>query len=246
MLSRASCRARTRIGLGEFHSPSTTTLQSTHFPTNGSHVARRAYLCSYSSNIHILRRFNKAATTATWNRSPANSRNNSSSGPRSNTPAIRREGLVDLEGKPVYPISPQRPNVPAEAVGNGTTPYQSQSNTTPDIPKRDVLLRISKEVATAISNGQPVVALETTIYTHGFPYPQNLELARNLEDIVRQNGATPATIGIVDGVAVVGLDARELKNLCSRIGDPTVMKVSRRDLPYIMGKVFSKLGLNSQ
>jgi pseudouridine-5'-phosphate glycosidase/pseudouridine kinase len=82
-----------------------------------------------------------------------------------------------------------------------------------------------------------VVALETTIYTHGFPYPDNVALAKDLEHIVYKNGAVPATIGIIDGVARVGLNTLELTALASSAGKPETMKVSRRDLPYILGMV---------
>lgn len=88
-----------------------------------------------------------------------------------------------------------------------------------------------------MESGQPVVALESTIYTHGFPNPENIALANDLESIVIKNGATPATIGILDGVAIVGLSKDELAKLASSAGKPETMKVSRRDLPYILGMV---------
>lgn len=97
--------------------------------------------------------------------------------------------------------------------------------------------RISDEVFAALKKGHPVVALETTIYTHGFPYPDNVGLALDLEKIVRNHGAVPATIGILEGVARVGLSETELTALASTAGDPATMKVSRRDLPYILGMV---------
>jgi pseudouridylate synthase / pseudouridine kinase len=84
---------------------------------------------------------------------------------------------------------------------------------------------------------KPVVALETTIYTHGFPYPDNVALALELEDIVRSNGGIPATIGILAGIARIGLSTEELVALTSTAGKPETMKVSRRDLPYIIGMV---------
>jgi len=101
---------------------------------------------------------------------------------------------------------------------------------------RDVY-RKSDEVEHALLNNQPVVALESTIYTHGFPYPDNVSLALELESIVRSNGGIPATIGILDGVARVGLSREELIALASSAGKPDTMKVSRRDLPYILGMV---------
>jgi hypothetical protein len=99
------------------------------------------------------------------------------------------------------------------------------------------LIRLSPEVKSALNNRQPVVALETTIYTHGFPYPDNTELALDLEAIVRRHGAVPATIGILDGVARVGMSSDEITALTSAAGRPETMKVSRRDLPYILGMV---------
>jgi hypothetical protein len=99
------------------------------------------------------------------------------------------------------------------------------------------LIRLSPEVSWALHHHQPVVALETTIYTHGFPYPDNTELALDLEAIVRRHGAVPATIGILDGVARVGMSSDEITALTSAAGKPETMKVSRRDLPYILGMV---------
>lgn len=99
------------------------------------------------------------------------------------------------------------------------------------------LLEISDEVRDALLMGTPVVALESTIYTHGFPYPENVALAQDLEAIVRSNGAVPATIGVVNGVACVGLTTEKLKLLTTAAGDESTMKLSRRDLPYILGMV---------
>lgn len=101
----------------------------------------------------------------------------------------------------------------------------------------DPYFRESDEVRDAIMTNKPVVALETTIYTHGFPYPDNVALALELEGIVRSNGAVPATIGILDGIARIGLSTEELIALTSSAGKPETMKVSRRDLPYIIGMV---------
>jgi hypothetical protein len=98
-------------------------------------------------------------------------------------------------------------------------------------------LRLSDEVEAAIQSNIPIVALETTIYTHGFPYPDNVALALNLESVVRRNGAIPATIGVLNGVARVGLSSEEITTLASSAGKPETMKVSRRDLPYILGMV---------
>lgn len=103
--------------------------------------------------------------------------------------------------------------------------------------RSDPYFRESVEVLDAIMTNKPVVALETTIYTHGFPYPDNVALALELEDIVRSNGGVPATIGILDGIARIGLSREELVALTSTAGKPETMKVSRRDLPYIIGMV---------
>ncbi|QIW98625.1 hypothetical protein AMS68_004143 [Peltaster fructicola] len=94
---------------------------------------------------------------------------------------------------------------------------------------------VSEEVRQAVIEQRPVVALESTIYTHGFPYPENVALASSLESIVRATGATPATIGILDGIARVGLEREELIRLAASSQDPkTLLKVSRRDLGYAL------------
>lgn len=95
--------------------------------------------------------------------------------------------------------------------------------------------QVSEEVQQAIAERRPVVALESTIYTHGFPYPDNLALASRLESLVRVNGAVPATIGILDGTARVGLGADDLIRLVSSAGQPNLLKVSRRDLGFACG-----------
>ncbi|KAK3674554.1 hypothetical protein LTR78_005640 [Recurvomyces mirabilis] len=96
--------------------------------------------------------------------------------------------------------------------------------------------QVSGEVQQAVAERRPVVALESTIYTHGFPYPDNLSLASRLESLVRVNGGVPATIGVLDGVARVGLGADELVRLVSSAGQKTMMKISRRDLGFVCGK----------
>lgn len=92
----------------------------------------------------------------------------------------------------------------------------------------DSLVQPSDEVAAALADGAPVVALESTIISHGLPRPRNLEVARELEEIVRGAGAVPATIAVLDGVARVGLDAAELERVA---GEPGLRKLGRRDLP---------------
>ncbi len=94
-------------------------------------------------------------------------------------------------------------------------------------------LDITPEVKTALEEGKPVVALESTILSHGMPYPQNLEFAAEVEKIIRAEGAVPATMAIIDGRMKVGLSAGELELMCKGKG---VVKVSRRDLPMILAE----------
>lgn len=91
-------------------------------------------------------------------------------------------------------------------------------------------IRVNEEVKKALEENRPVVALESTIISHGMPYPKNVETALNVEKIIRENGAVPATIGIIDGVGVVGMTNEEIELFGSRKG---IEKVSRRDLPVI-------------
>eukprot|EP00771_Trimastix_marina_P001038 gnl/Trimastix_PCT/2083.p1 GENE.gnl/Trimastix_PCT/2083~~gnl/Trimastix_PCT/2083.p1 ORF type:complete len:312 (+),score=92.16 gnl/Trimastix_PCT/2083:52-987(+) len=93
---------------------------------------------------------------------------------------------------------------------------------------------VSEEVSNALTEGRPVVALESTIITHGMPYPDNVRVAHEVERVVRENGAVPATVGILAGVPIVGLTAEQIDDL-GRKGH-AVTKCSRRDLPYIMTK----------
>lgn len=90
-------------------------------------------------------------------------------------------------------------------------------------------LDVAPDVATAITALRPVVALESTIITHGMPYPRNVETALAVEAVVRQNGAVPATIAVLDGRLRVGIDADEIEQLASA---KAPMKVSRRDLAF--------------
>jgi pseudouridine-5'-phosphate glycosidase len=94
-------------------------------------------------------------------------------------------------------------------------------------PAPSLPLRLSDDVAAALRTGKPVVALESTIITHGMPFPQNLETARTVEAAVRTEGAQPATIAVLDGVLHVGLTAAELERLSRAQG---VAKLSRADL----------------
>ena len=93
-------------------------------------------------------------------------------------------------------------------------------------------LEINPEVKNALENNVPVVALESTIISHGMPYPQNAETALKVESIVRENGGIPATIGIINGKLKVGLSPNEIE-LLGKEGEK-VAKVSRRDIPYIV------------
>ncbi|OAP65236.1 hypothetical protein AYL99_01208 [Fonsecaea erecta] len=109
--------------------------------------------------------------------------------------------------------------------------YQIRENSS----GRDRFFRISEEVQDALATGKPVVALETTIYTHGFPYPENVALSSHLESLVRINGGVPATIGILEGKACVGMAPEELIQLVSTAGSENTWKISRRDLGFIGG-----------
>ncbi|MBB4916691.1 pseudouridine-5'-phosphate glycosidase [Streptosporangium saharense] len=91
----------------------------------------------------------------------------------------------------------------------------------------DSVLRPSDEVAEALAQGAPVVALESTIISHGLPQPRNLEVARELEGLVREAGAVPATIAVLDGVARIGLDEDDLKRIATESG---LRKLGFRDL----------------
>ncbi|XP_062124734.1 uncharacterized protein LOC133837841 [Drosophila sulfurigaster albostrigata] len=92
---------------------------------------------------------------------------------------------------------------------------------------------VHPEIRQALSQKQPIVALESTIITHGMPVPQNVETALQVEEVVRQNGAVPATIGIIDGCIKVGLTQEELMKLAHKPREQ-VIKCSRRDLPYVV------------
>ncbi|MBK4215491.1 pseudouridine-5'-phosphate glycosidase [Paracoccus caeni] len=90
-------------------------------------------------------------------------------------------------------------------------------------------LTYSTETAEALAANRPVVALESTIITHGMPYPQNLEMARKVEQVIRDNGATPATIAVMDGQIHIGLDDAALEKL-AQTPPSEAMKLSRADL----------------
>ncbi len=93
-------------------------------------------------------------------------------------------------------------------------------------------IKINPEVQEAIKEGRPVVALESTIISHGMPYPQNVETALQVEKIVREHGGIPATIGIIDGIGIVGMTSDEIEAFGKK--GQEIPKVSRRDLATIM------------
>ncbi|MBV9270682.1 MAG: pseudouridine-5'-phosphate glycosidase [Candidatus Eremiobacteraeota bacterium] len=90
-------------------------------------------------------------------------------------------------------------------------------------------VQIASDVAAALSNERPVVALETTILSHGMPYPENLHTARAVEKVVRDEGSTPATIAVIGGVVRIGLNDEDLEHLATATN---VLKLSRADLAY--------------
>jgi pseudouridine-5'-phosphate glycosidase len=94
-------------------------------------------------------------------------------------------------------------------------------------------VRVAEEVRAAVADGRPVLALESTIFTHGLPRPRNLEVAREADARVRELGAIPATIGVVGGVPTVGMSMDEIERLSV---DDAVAKVSLRDLPIAAAK----------
>lgn len=98
-------------------------------------------------------------------------------------------------------------------------------------------LQFSPEVQAARAAGKPVVALESTIISHGMPYPQNVQTAREVEQVIRDAGAVPATIALIDGRICVGLAGDQLERLGNA---PDALKVSRRDLAYVLAE--KKLG----
>lgn len=93
-------------------------------------------------------------------------------------------------------------------------------------------MKIRKEVELAIKEGRPVVALESTIISHGMPYPRNVETALRVEQMVRDNGAIPATMGIIDGDPIIGMTPDEIEEFGKRKG---IRKVSKRDIPIVIG-----------
>ncbi|MBB6455075.1 pseudouridine-5'-phosphate glycosidase [Salirhabdus euzebyi] len=94
-----------------------------------------------------------------------------------------------------------------------------------------LMLKFSDEVREALDQKKPIVALESTIISHGMPYPENVEMASTVEEIIRQEGAVPATIAIMDGFIKIGLTPEEIERLATEKG---VVKTSIRDLPGVL------------
>ena len=94
-------------------------------------------------------------------------------------------------------------------------------------------MKINPQVLEALKNNKPVVALETTIISHGMPYPKNVETALKVEQVIREHGAIPATIGIIDGEPIVGMTPDEIELFGK---EKNILKASRRDLPVIYAK----------
>ncbi len=97
----------------------------------------------------------------------------------------------------------------------------------------DSVIHYSHEVREALSLGKPIVALESTIISHGLPRPQNLQVAREVEEIVRQHGAVPATIAVIDGTVHIGLSETELDEIANR---DDIAKASSRDLAIVVAR----------
>lgn len=95
------------------------------------------------------------------------------------------------------------------------------------------MIKISPKVTKALEEGKPVVALESTIISHGMPYPKNVQTALEVEQVIINQGVVPATIGIIDGVAIIGMDKDEIEQFGKKQG---IKKVSRRDLPIVYAK----------
>ena len=94
-------------------------------------------------------------------------------------------------------------------------------------------MRIAKKVIEALNNKRPVVALESTIISHGMPYPRNVETALMVEEVIEKEGAVPATIGIIDGEPIIGMSKEEIEEFGHR---KNIKKVSRKDLPIVIAK----------
>ena len=117
----------------------------------------------------------------------------------------------------------------ASPVSDGTTNHYHKEE-----PTMNKYLDIAPEVAEALAAGKPVVALESTIISHGMPYPKNVETALEVEKIIRENGAVPATIAIIGGRLKAGLSANEIEYFGKKGAE--IAKASRRDLPVLVAR----------
>ena len=96
------------------------------------------------------------------------------------------------------------------------------------------MIKLTEELKSAIAQNKPIVALESTIIAHGMPFPQNLEMAQEVEQIIRDNGAIPATIAVIDGELRAGLSTAELEHFAKT--GISIIKVSTRDLPFVVAR----------
>ena len=96
------------------------------------------------------------------------------------------------------------------------------------------MIKLTEELKSAIAQNKPIVALESTIIAHGMPFPQNLEMAQEVEQIIRDNGAIPATIAVIDGELRAGLSTAELEHFAKT--GVSIIKVSTRDLPFVVAR----------
>ncbi len=99
------------------------------------------------------------------------------------------------------------------------------------------MIRIRKDIQEAINNNKPVVALESTIISHGMPYPENVKTALNCQRIIEEQGVLAATLAIIDGEIVVGLTEEEIESIAK--GDKEVLKVGRKDIPIALERKLS-------
>src|SRR5215831_15179113 len=100
-------------------------------------------------------------------------------------------------------------------------------------PDANPYLHIAAPVRQALGSGYPIVALESTVIAHGLPFPTNVEVALAMEAVIRAEGAVPATIALLEGQIVVGLQDAQIERLAS---EPGVLKASRRDLAFAMAQ----------
>ena len=96
------------------------------------------------------------------------------------------------------------------------------------------MIKLTAELKSVIAQNKPVVALESTIIAHGMPFPQNLKMAQEVEHIIRDHGAIPATIAVIDGKLRAGLSTAELEHFAKT--GPSIIKVSTRDLPFVVAR----------